>query len=164
MKEGYLQLKIAELNDKCNQIEQTLSFEDAKIKLIQEKIGEYKEVIKKLQDIQDFKTQSIARIREENERIIKHQAEHLSCQLSKLLEDLVKSKANTINTTLHHIQKREEYLAVQSKTLEKHSQDLLFLLEYLEILMMKLVNKNVLSGHDVAEMERRAKKKAQKNE
>jgi len=161
MKEGYLQLKIAELNDKCNQIEQMLSFEDSKLKLLQEKVGEYKEVIKKLQDLQAFKTQSLASIREENEKFIKSQVEQVSRQLSKVLDDLIKSNANKIETTLQLLQKREKNLARQSEILEKHTKDLLFLLEHTEILMMKLVNKNVLSGYDVSEMERRAKQKAE---
>ena len=55
MKEGYLQLKIAELNEKCDQIEKMLSLEDSKLQFLQEKVGEYKEVIKKLQDIISLK-------------------------------------------------------------------------------------------------------------
>jgi hypothetical protein len=51
MKEGYLQMKITEFNDKCTQLEQLLSMEDSKIHLLQEKVGKYKEIIKKLQDI-----------------------------------------------------------------------------------------------------------------
>lgn len=47
MKEGYLQLKIAELNDKCQHIEQALSLEKANLEHIQEKVGGYKEVIKR---------------------------------------------------------------------------------------------------------------------
>ena len=164
MKEGYLQLKIAELNEKCNKIEQMLSLEDSKLQLLQEKVGGYKEVIKKLQDIQDFKTQAIMNIREENEKIIKNQVDQVSHTLSGVLNELITNKANKINETLQFLQRREGELAKQERALEQHTKDLTFLLEHNEILMMKLVNKNVLSGHDVTEMQRRATKKAHKTE
>ena len=164
MKEGYLQLKIAELNDKCKKVERMLSLEDSKLQLLQEKVGEYKEVIKKLKDVQDFKTQTISDIREDNEKIIKNQVERVSKELSKVLNELVTDKADKINETLQFLQRREGELAKQERTLEQHTKDLIFLLEHNEILMMKLVNRNVLSGQDVTEMQRRATKRAHKTE
>ena len=164
MKEGYLQLKIAELNDKCKKVERMLSLEDSKLQLLQEKVGEYKEVIKKLKDVQDFKTQTISDIREDNEKIIKNQVERVSKELSKVLNELVTDKADKINETLQFLKRREGELAKQERTLEQHTKDLIFLLEHNEILMMKLVNRNVLSGQDVTEMQRRATKKAHKTE
>ena len=78
MMEGYVQMKIAEFTDKCYQIEQMLSMEDSKIRLLQEKVGEYKEFIKKLQDVQEFKNQTIIEIRKENETLLKNQVEMIS--------------------------------------------------------------------------------------
>jgi hypothetical protein len=164
MKEGYLQMKIAEFNDKCNQIEQMLSLEDSKIRLLQEKVGEYKEVIKKLQDIQEFKNQTITEIRKENETILKNQIEQVSQRLSEVLKELVTSKEDKINGTLQLLQKREEEIIKQAELLDQHTKELLFLLEHNEILMMKLVNRKVLTEHDVIEMQRRATKKAEKTE
>ena len=161
MKEGYLQLKIAELNEKCNQIEQQLAFENSKLQLLQEKVGEYKAVIKRLEDIQMFKTQTVKEIREENEKIIKNHVEHVSHQLSKVLNELATRKADAITETLHLLEKRQEDLTKQAAVLEQHAQQLAFLLGHTEILMMKLVNRNVLTEHDVMEMQRRATKKAQ---
>jgi hypothetical protein len=164
MKEGYLQLKITEFNDKCNQLEQMLSLEDSKIHLLQEKVGEYKEVIKKLQDIQEFKNQTITEIRKENETILKNQIEQVSQRLSEVLKELVTSKEDKINGTLQLLQKREEEIIKQTELLDQHTKELLFLLEHNEILMMKLVNRKVLTEHDVIEMQRRATKKAEKTE
>ena len=161
MKEGYLQMKIAEFNDKCNQIDQMLSMEDSKIHLLQEKVGEYKEVIKKLQDIQEFKNQSITEIRKENETILKNQIEQVSQQLSEVLKELVTNKEDKINETLQLLQKREKEIIKQAEILDQHAKELIFLLEHNEILMMKLVNRKVLTEHDVIEMQRRATKKAE---
>ena len=44
MKEGYIQLKISELNDKCNKIDQMFSLEKSKIELLEERV----EVLKKI--------------------------------------------------------------------------------------------------------------------
>jgi hypothetical protein len=162
MKDGYLQMKIAEFNDKCNQIEQMLSLENSKIRLLQEKVGEYKEVIKKLQDIQEFKNQTIAEIRRENETILKNEIEQVSQRLSAVLKEIVTSKEDKINGTLQLLQNREEEIIKQAELLDQHTKKLIFLLEYNEILMMKLVNRKVLTEHDVIEMQRRATKKTEK--
>ena len=162
MKEGYLQMKIAEFNDKCNQMEQTLSMEEAKIRLLQEKVGEYKEVIKKFQDIEEFKHQTILEIRKENESILKNQIEQVSQQLSELLTEITTSKAEKINEALQALQKRNEQIDKQEEIIKQNTKELIFLLEHNEILMMKLVNRKVLSEHDIVEMQRRAAKKAEK--
>ncbi|MBN2599325.1 MAG: hypothetical protein JXA75_02195 [Candidatus Thermoplasmatota archaeon] len=164
MKEGYLQMKIAEFNDKCTQLEQMLAMEDSKIHLLQEKVGEYKELIKKLQDVQEFKHQTIAEIRKENEAILKNQVEQVSQRLSEVQKELTMSKAEKLNETIALLQKREEELTKQATLLERHTKDLIYLYEHNDILMMKLVNRNVLNEHDVVEMQRRSKKKAEKTE
>lgn len=164
MKEGYIQMKISEFNDKCNQIEQMLSLEDSKIRMLQEKVGEYKEVIKKLQDIQEFKNLTITEIRKENETILKNQIEQVSQRLSEILKELSTSKEDKINKTLQLLQKREEEIIKQEKILDQHTKELIFLLEHNDILMMKLVNRKVLTEHDVVEMQRRSAKKAEKTE
>jgi uncharacterized phage infection (PIP) family protein YhgE len=164
MKEGYIQMKISEFNDKINQLEQLLSMEDQKLRLVQEKVGEYKEVIKKLQDFQDFKNQAVAQIRKENETLMKQQVEQISKQLSEVLKELTMNKADKINETVQMLQKREEEIARQAEVLEEHAKKLVFLLEHNDILMMKLANRRILTEHDVIEMQRRATKKAETTE
>jgi uncharacterized phage infection (PIP) family protein YhgE len=164
MKEGYIQMKISEFNDKINQLEQLLSMEDQKLRLVQEKVGEYKEVIKKLQDFQDFKNQAVAQIRKENETLMKQQVEQISKQLSEVLKELTMNKADKINETVQMLQKREEEIARQAEVLEEHAKKLVFLLEHNDILMMKLANRRILTEHDVIEMQRRATKKSETTE
>jgi hypothetical protein len=164
MKEGYVQMKLAEFSDKCNQIEQMLTMEDAKIRLLQEKVGEYKEFIKKLQDVQTFNTQALAELKKENEALQKAHVERISHRLSEELKELTMNKAETINETIASLQKREKELARHAELLKKHSKDLIFLLEHNDILMMKLVNRKVLNEHDVVEMQRRSSKKAESSE
>lgn len=164
MKEGYLQMKITEFNDKCTQIEQTLLMEEAKIRLLQEKVGEYKDLIKKFQDLQEFKTQTIAEIRKENETVLKHHVELISQRLSDILRELTMNKAEKINQALLALQEREETLTKQAELVDQHTKKLVFLAEHNEILMMKLANRKVLTEHDVVEMQRRATKKSESTE
>ena len=53
---------------------------------------------------------------------------------------------------------------MQEESIKQNNKELIFLLEHNEILMMKLVNRKVLSEHDIIEMQRRAAKKAGKNQ
>ncbi|MBN2066167.1 MAG: hypothetical protein JW771_05100 [Candidatus Thermoplasmatota archaeon] len=164
MKEGYLQLKIAELNDKCKEIERLLSLEHANLSRIQEKVGEYKEVIKKFQHLDEFKQQSLRDIQQENDVLITKHIDSAYKQLHKKLQELVESDVNKINKTLAFLQERKKLMGYQNNALEQQQKNITFLREHNELLMMKLVNRQVLSGQDVAEMERRAQKKAEKKE
>jgi hypothetical protein len=164
MKEGYIQMKISEFNDKIIQLEQQLAMEEQKLRLVQEKVGEYKEVIKKLQDIQEFKNQALAEVRKENETLIRQQVEQVTQRLSGVLKGLTDNKADKINETVQLLKEREAEIAHQAELLQQQAKQLVFLFEHNDILMMKLANRRILTEHDVLEMQRRAKKKAEETE
>ena len=164
MKEGYLQMKISEFNDKLTQLEQLFSLEESKIRLLQEKVGEYKEIIKKLQDVQEFKNQAITEIRKENEAVISNQIQQISQRLSEMLKDLTTNKAEKMNETIALLQKREAEIITQAEQIQQHTKQLIYLSEHNDILMMKLANRKVINEHDVVEMQRRATKKAEQTE
>jgi DNA repair exonuclease SbcCD ATPase subunit len=164
MKEGYLQMKISEFNDKLTQLEQLFSVEESKIRLLQEKVGEYKEIIKKLQDVQEFKNQVITEIRKENEAVISNQIQQISQRLSEMLKDLTTNKAEKMNETIALLQKREAEIITQAEQIQQHTKQLIYLSEHNDILMMKLANRKVINEHDVVEMQRRATKKAEQTE
>ncbi len=157
-------MKISEFNDKLTQLEQLFSLEESKIRLLQEKVGEYKEVIKKLQDVQEFKNQAITEIRKENETVISNQIQQISQRLSEMLKELTTSKAEKMNETIALLQKREEEITTQAEQIQQHTKQLIYLSEHNDILMMKLANRKVLNEHDVVEMQRRATKKAEQTE
>jgi flagellar biosynthesis chaperone FliJ len=161
MKEGYLQLKIAELHDQCLKIEQLLALEDTKLQTLQDRVGGFKNLIKKLQDLEDYKKQMLSEIKDGNEQMIIDRIQQVSHEVSETLQALVEQKTRTIDDALKFLGKREKELTSQDTTLKEISKNVSFLLEHNELLMMKLVNKNVLSGYDVTEMQRRAAKKAE---
>ena len=70
MKEGYLQLKISGLNDKCKQIDQMISMEKSKIDLLEQRVGGSKDLIKKLQDLNEFKDKILKQIHIDNKEIL----------------------------------------------------------------------------------------------
>jgi len=164
MKEGYLQLKIAELNDKITKIEELIKFENSKLELLQEKVGEYKEVIKKLKDLDEFKEKLLDTIQRENKQIIDDHAEIVSKKVMKVHREFVENSGLDVNKILREIKGREDYLSQQTVSLLEIKKEIAYVREYTDILVMKLVNKNVLSAQDVNQLELRSAKKAEKQE
>ena len=162
MKEGYLQTKIAELNDKCKQIDQMISIQESKMRRLRQRVGNYKELLNKLNDVQNVKDQIIDHITEENGKLIKKHIEDLSDEIHGIVDVSLDGKAQTINEALDYLNKREGEIKQQAETIVQQTKEINFLMEHNNLLMMKLVNKGVLSDQDVTEMQRRAAKKAKK--
>ena len=160
MKEGYLQTKIAELNDKCKHIDQMISMEKSKLLLLQEQVGGFKELLKKLKDIEEIKEQTVSHINRENEKIIKKQIEKLSNNITGIIETSLKNKTKKIDESIDCLREQEENMRQQVEAIEQQAKDNGFLMEHNNLLMMKLVNKGVLSDRDVTEIQRRSLKKA----
>jgi len=162
MKEGYLQTKIAELNDKCKQIDQMISIQESKMRRLRQRVGNYKELLNNLKDVQNVKDQIIGHITEENERLIKKHIEDLSDEIHGIVDVSLDGKTQTINEALDYLNKREGEIKHQAETIVQQTKEINFLMEHNNLLMMKLVNKGVISDQDVTEMQRRAAKKAKK--
>jgi dynactin complex subunit len=160
MKEGYLQGKIAELNDELEHINQLISVQEARINQLYERIGDYKDLLKKLKDIQLFKENLFNQITSENTERITERINELTKKNHATITEVLESKSLKMNEILEFLQKREKELESQKENLKKNTQHIMYLLEHNEILMMKLVNKGVLSGHDINDLEKGAKKKA----
>jgi len=162
MKEGYLQTKIVELNDKCKQIDQMISIQESKMRRLRQRVGNYKELLNNLNDVQNVKDQLIGHITEENKRLIKKHIEDLSDEIHGVVDVSLDGKAQTINEALDYLNKREGEIKQQAETIVRQTKEINFLMEHNNLLMMKLVNKGVLSDQDVTEMQRRAAKKTKK--
>ncbi|MEA1997687.1 MAG: hypothetical protein U9N45_08595 [Gemmatimonadota bacterium] len=162
MKEGYLQAKIAELNDKCKQIDQMISMEKSKLLLLQEQVGGFKELLKKLKNIEEIKEQTVSHINEENEKLIKRHIEELSKNVTDIIETSLKHKTQKIDETLNYLRKREGEINQQADTIAQQTKDINFLIEHNNLLMMKLANKGILTQREIDEMHRRSSKKTKK--
>jgi len=160
MKEGYIQGKIAELNDKMEKINQMISIQEARLNQLYERSGEYKDLLKKLKNVQEFKDQSIKQINSKNEELISENINSLSEKNQKFINEVLENKSLKINEALDLLYKREDEVEKQLNLLEDHAKKIIYLIEFNEILMMKLVNKGILLGHDINDLEKRSKKKA----
>jgi chromosome segregation ATPase len=158
MKEGYLQRKLTELNDQCRKIEQKISFEETTLERLQQRVGEFKELIKKLDHLQEFKKQSLNQIKEENSQLVEEQLHKLTEKTKTIIEKSMDNKSLTINEVLERLIQREEEIKKLAERIQQQTKQVDFLMEYNDLLMMKLVNKGILSDRDVNEMTRRAQK------
>jgi len=100
MKEGYLQLKISELNDRINEINQKFSFENKKIELLESMLENFNEGRSKsfyciatallpIEDIEKALKESVKRIQDEkiDEKDLKTKSIILKEKLTKLAKD-----------------------------------------------------------------------------
>ena len=159
MKEGYIQLKISELNDKCNKIDQMFSLEKSKIELLEERVGGLKELIKKLKDLDDFKENILKEAQKENQNIISKEIKNISDKIPESVEEIIKNKTKEIDIFLEKMKKYEEEIIKQEKLINNINGKINYLSKHNEYLMMKLVNKAVLSDREVNELDKRSAKK-----
>ena len=160
MKKGYLQLKISELNDKCTQIDQMISMEKSKIELLEQRVGGFKELIKKLQDLDEFKDKILKQIRKDNQELLVEEIKSISDKIADNVDSLVKSKTKEIENILNYIKSREKEIDQQTEMISRVNEKVNYLLNHNNILMMKLVNKGVLSDREVTELHSRSSKKS----
>ena len=138
MKEGYLQLKISELNDKCKQIDQMISMEKSKIELLEQRVGGFKELIKKLQDLDEFKDNILKQIKKDNQEILAEEIKSLSDKIAGNVDSLVKSKAKEIEDILNYMKNREKEIDQQAEMISQVNEKVNYLLNHNNFLMMKL--------------------------
>lgn len=163
MKEGYIKLKIAELNDKCNQIDQIISMEKSKLELLESRVGGFKDLIKKLKDLDDFKDNMIKEIKKGNQVLLEKEIANISKKVSNDIELSLISKIKEIEKISNYITSREEELTKQSEKISDIDSKIDYLLNHNNYLMMKLVNKGVISDREVNELHLRSRKKTDKN-
>ena len=160
MKEGYLQLKISELNDKCTQIDQMISMEKSKIELLEQRVGGLKELIKKLQDLDEFKDKILKQIQKDNQKLILEEIKSISNKIADNIDSLVKSKTKEIENIMNYMKSREKEIYQQTEMISQINTKINYLLNYNNFLMMKLVNKGFLSDREVTELDSRSSKKS----
>ncbi len=159
MKEGYLQLKISELNDKCTKIDQMIQMEKSKIELLEQRIGGLKELVKKLEELDKFKENQLKQIRDENKILLEKEINVISKKISDDIEVIVKNKIRDIEKTMNYLINRENEIKEQNKIITQMNEKISYLIKHNDLLMMKLVNKAQLTYREVEEMDTRSSKK-----
>jgi hypothetical protein len=159
MKDGYIQLKIAEINDKCKNIEQLIKVEKSKIELLEERVGGFKDLIKKLKDIDHFKQNLLTEIKKDNKKLLREDIQKISKEIADNIEKLLIEKIKGIDKKLDYILSIETKIEKQNDVFLHLNENINYLLKHNDFLMMKLVNKAVISDREVNEMHIRSSKK-----
>ena len=100
MKDGYLQLKIQELNDKCKRIDQMFSMEKSKIELLEERVGGLKDLIKKLKDLEEYKENILKDIKKDNQQALNQEINSITDKISQSIDTLLKNKGREFGAKL----------------------------------------------------------------
>lgn len=159
MKEGYLQGKIAELFEKTREIEQIHKMQQEELNRFMEQIGGFKQLLKRLKDVETFKEDSLKSIHEENTMVITEAVEKATYRLEKTLKDDVEHRSFLLNELKQQLEKDKDLFETYTDQLENLDESLRFLTEYHRLLALKLINKGVISTREKEEIERRAKKR-----
>lgn len=162
MKEGYFQKKLTELAEKQQQLSSSLKMLDAEIDRIESRIGGLKPVIKRLNDIESFKEQTLDDLKRKNDEKISHAQKEVGERLRKEVKDVTRKKADTLEESISQIKKDEELFKRYANSISSIETEIRYVEEFHRLLLMKLVNKGVLSYHEQQEIDRRASKKSRK--
>ena len=160
MKEGYIQLKIAEINDKFKKLDQMISMEKKRLNLLEESVGGFKDLIKKIRDIDNFKDELQKQIKRHNKDLLSEEIKKISKKIADKIDVLVKSKIIEIEESIKSLSKREKDLQKQNDTISEIDKKVSYLLRHNELFMMKLVNKAIITDREVNEMHMRSSKKS----
>ena len=160
MKNGYLQLKISELNDKIIKLDQIIKMENSKIDLLEGRLGNLKQLIKKLKDLDNFKNNIIKENKVENKKIINNQIEKLTKKISNDIDSILKTKFKDMDEISLLLKNNIDTIKKQIGVISDLTYNISYLKLCNEFLMMKLVNKAIISDREVEEINRRAYNRA----
>jgi len=159
MKEGYFQKKLTELAEKQQALSSSLELLHAEIDRLESRIGGLKPVVKRLNDVEKFKEQSLAELSKRNDDRIKRVQDQFADELKKQVRDVTRKKADTLKKSLQEIEEDKTLFKKYVESISSIEKEISYVKEFHRLLVMKLVNKGVLSYHEQQEIDRRSKKK-----
>lgn len=162
MKEGYFQKKLTELSEKQQDLSKVLKLYESEIDRLESRIGGLKPVIKRLNDVEAFKQQSLDVLKKENAKRINRVKHEIDEKVSKQVKDIIREKASILEKNSEQIEKDEALFKKYAKSISSIESEISFVKEFHRLLVMKLVNKGVLSYHEQQEINQRATKKIKK--
>ncbi|HMA82973.1 MAG TPA: hypothetical protein VKP59_01955 [Candidatus Thermoplasmatota archaeon] len=162
MKEGYFQKKLTELAEKQQDLTSALQLLESEIDRLESRIGGLKPVIKRLSDVELFKQQSLEILKKENQKKINRVKDEIGEKASKQVKDITREKAAILEKSSKQIETDEALFKKYVKSISSIESDISFVKEFHRLLVMKLVNKGILSYHEQQEINRRATKKIKK--
>jgi hypothetical protein len=113
--------------------------------------------------LETFKEQIAKEIKSENQKLIDVELEKISKNVSKQVDKILATKSQNLDKTADYLKNKESEFKKQSAVLNDIYKEIIYLREHNQILMMKLVNKGILSDREVEEIDRRSLKKAKES-
>jgi hypothetical protein len=159
MKEGYLQKKIAEFSEKLQDFNHRLNMAETEFERYQHDLGNFKDLLKKLKQVEDFQQKSIETINNETKKLIEDQVLSFRNILEKQVEKVINSKSKMISNSLERIEKNEELLKTSINEIDSFRQNIIYYEEFQRLFILKLINKGILNHQELSEIELRAKKR-----
>lgn len=159
MKEGYLQKKLVELNERYRALDQMISLQKANIERLQEQVGGFKQLLKRLKNIEEFKKQVMKEVINENKKHIDLISEKIIREMNKTIDRTLEYRSKDLRNAIQQLEKYEEEMRLNLDRIEKIGQTVDYLFEYNRLFMLKLMNKGIISNREITELDRRAKKK-----
>jgi DNA anti-recombination protein RmuC len=162
MKEGYFQKKLTEIAEKQQDLSKALQLYESDINRLESRIGGLKPVIKRLNDIELFKEKSLDELKKENEKKINRVQDELGENVSKQVKNLIRKKSEILEKSINQINQDAALFKKYATSISSIESEILYVKEFHRLLVMKLVNKGILSYHEQQEIDRRASKKVKK--
>lgn len=160
MKEGYFQKKLTELAEKQQDLSSDLKLLEAEIDRIESRVGGLKPLIRRLNNIESFKEQVLDELKKKNSEKIKIVQDEFEDQLKKQVRDVTHKKADTLRESVDQVKEDKELFKKYVKSIDSIESEIKFVKEFHRLLVMKLVNKGILSYREQREINKRAMKKS----
>lgn len=159
MKEGYFQKKLTELAEQQQKLSSSLTLLEAEIERLEYRIGGLKPIVKRLNDVESFKDQTLSELKKENDSLIQLAKNELVQGSERIVKEITNKKIDIIQESRVQIKKDEELFKRYAEGIASIQSEIAYVKEFHRLLVMKLVNKGVLSYHEQQEIDKRAIKK-----
>ena len=164
MKEGYYQSKAADFSEKIQNFEHRLKMAETEYERFQMQLGQFKQLLKKLRNIEEFQEEGIKRIITDNESVISGKLDQITQITEKKMERIVYKKTKLLEDSLQQIKEDEAQLQRALQQIDGFHTEISYYKEFQKLLMLKLINKGILNHRELQEVELRAKKRVKSKE
>ncbi len=164
MKEAYLKKKLTELSERGQQIGKHISMLQNQLDRIEARVGEYKNLLKRLDDVSSFTQNSMKELKQQNTEHLEHLSDRLRMKNESLIKKQLQDKSLSLNEATEQVAEDAALFKAYGKMVKEAAISSLFLKEFHHLMLLKLVNKGVFTHREINEMKKRAEKRSVNNE
>jgi len=158
MKEAYLQKKLTELSEESQKISQQIKMRRNELETLEQRLGELKVLLTRLKKVEQFIEESMKELKEKNSELIIQQATELEQHLQKQIDDRLEHKSFLLNQTLSQLEKDTSLFQKNQVNIDEARLTALYVKEFHRLLMLKLINKGILTHREIKEIQLRSEK------